>query len=285
MRAILGLGILGSAAICAALWGWSAAGLWVIILLSLATLLALINGLRFLPANQAIAILRRGAYERAEGPGLALALPFIESFGPTLDLWQVQREEFQVTQLLTRDEIYVDVEVSTYFRVDPRIIEDRALASQAFHNSDEQWRKVLGDLVVLALRDVVARLEAKTICDPARLAWLQRETDRRVRNQARTYGIVLEQQRGMLIKAIGMPDSLQEAVVRAQRLDIDAQAIQAFKDAVGPSLLREALALALMEDRSSQGVILPALAVDLTDSDEAEKQAVWWTQEISAKGG
>jgi len=286
MKLILGLGILISVAVSAILWGWATTGLWIATLLSLATLSALLNGLRLLPDNQVIAILRGGAYERVEGPGLVLALPFIESFGPILDLWRVRREEFRVTHLPTRDKVYVEVKVTIYFRIDPRVVEDRVLASQAFYFSDEEWRNVLSDLIAVVLRDLIARLEVKALCDPTYLAWLQRGAELRLRDRARTYGMVLEPQRGVLIEAMRMPDSLQEAVVRARRLEVEAQAIVAFKEAVGPSPLPEALAVAILEDKRTPGVILPTLAVDLTGTDtEEERRAILWGQEISAKGG
>ncbi|HIX00705.1 MAG TPA: SPFH/Band 7/PHB domain protein, partial [Candidatus Nesterenkonia stercoripullorum] len=92
----------------------------VLVALILLVVVTLVRSVRIIPQARAGIIERLGKYQRTQGPGLTLLVPFIDRLVPLLDMRE-QVVSFPPQPVITEDNLVVSIDTVVYFQItDPK---------------------------------------------------------------------------------------------------------------------------------------------------------------------
>jgi regulator of protease activity HflC (stomatin/prohibitin superfamily) len=181
----------------------------VIGVIVLLVLVMLAKTVRIVPQARAGVVERLGRYSRTLDAGLAILVPFIDRLRPLTDL-RVQVVSFPPQDVITKDNVSVDIDTVLYFQVtDPKA------ATYEIAN----YIQGVEQLTIASLRNVVAHLtfdEALTSRD------LIKDKLRSVLDEATgRWGIRVS---GVEIKAIEPPPSIKDSMEKQMRAEREKRA-------------------------------------------------------------
>ena len=183
----------------------------LIVLIVVAVLVAiiLIRSVRIVPQARTGIIERLGKYQRTQGPGLTLMIPFIDRMRPLMDMRE-QVVSFPPQPVITEDNLVVSIDTVVYFQVN-----DAKAASYEINN----YIHAVEQLTTTTLRNVVGGMNLEQ-------ALTSRDS---INNQLRG---VLDEATGkwglrvsrVELKAIDPPHSIQDSMEKQMRAERDRRA-------------------------------------------------------------
>jgi regulator of protease activity HflC (stomatin/prohibitin superfamily) len=183
----------------------------LIVLIVVAVLVAiiLIRAVRIVPQARTGIVERLGKYQRTQGPGLTLMIPFIDRMRPLMDMRE-QVVSFPPQPVITEDNLVVSIDTVVYFQVN-----DAKAASYEINN----YIHAVEQLTTTTLRNVVGGMNLEQ-------ALTSRDS---INNQLRG---VLDEATGkwglrvsrVELKAIDPPHSIQDSMEKQMRAERDRRA-------------------------------------------------------------
>lgn len=182
-----------------------------VVLLALIAFLVviLVNSVKIIPQARAGIIERLGKYQRTQGPGLTLLVPFIDRLLPVLDMRE-QVVSFPPQPVITEDNLVVSIDTVVYFQ-----ITDPKAATYEIQN----YIVAVEQLTTTTLRNVVGGMnleEALTSRDSIN-SMLRGELDK----VTGRWGIRVAR---VELKAIDPPHSIQDSMEQQMRAERDRRA-------------------------------------------------------------
>ena len=183
----------------------------VVVLLALIAFVVaiLVNSVKIVPQARAGIIERLGKYQRTQGPGLTLLVPFIDRLLPVLDMRE-QVVSFPPQPVITEDNLVVSIDTVVYFQ-----ITDPKAASYEIQN----YIVAVEQLTTTTLRNVVGGMnleQALTSRDQIN-SMLRGELDK----VTGRWGIRVAR---VELKAIDPPHSIQDSMEQQMRAERDRRA-------------------------------------------------------------
>lgn len=183
----------------------------IVVLLALVALVVVIlaQSVRIIPQARAGNIERLGKYQRTQGPGLTLLVPFIDRLLPMLDMRE-QVVSFPPQPVITEDNLVVSIDTVVYFQ-----ITDPKAATYEIQN----YIIAVEQLTTTTLRNVVGGMnleEALTSRDQIN-SMLRGELDK----VTGRWGIRVAR---VELKAIDPPHSIQDSMEKQMRAERDRRA-------------------------------------------------------------
>ncbi len=183
----------------------------LIVLIVVAVLVAiiLVRSVRIVPQARTGIVERLGKYQRTQGPGLTLMIPFIDRMRPLMDMRE-QVVSFPPQPVITEDNLVVSIDTVVYFQVN-----DAKAATYEINN----YIHAVEQLTTTTLRNVVGGMNLE-------VALTSRDS---INNQLRG---VLDEATGkwglrvsrVELKAIDPPHSIQDSMEKQMRAERDRRA-------------------------------------------------------------
>lgn len=186
------------------------AALIVVLLALIAFVVAiLVNSVKIVPQARAGIIERLGKYQRTQGPGLTLLVPFIDRLLPKLDMRE-QVVSFPPQPVITEDNLVVSIDTVVYFQ-----ITDPKAATYEIQN----YIVAVEQLTTTTLRNVVGgmNLEGALTSRDTINSMLRGELDK----VTGRWGIRVAR---VELKAIDPPHSIQDSMEQQMRAERDRRA-------------------------------------------------------------
>lgn len=183
----------------------------VVVLLALIAFVVviLINSVKIIPQARSGIIERLGKYQRTQGPGLTLLVPFVDRLLPMLDMRE-QVVSFPPQPVITEDNLVVSIDTVVYFQ-----ITDPKAATYEIQN----YIVAVEQLTTTTLRNVVGGLNLEeTLTSRDKInSMLRGELDK----VTGRWGIRVAR---VELKAIDPPHSIQDSMEQQMRAERDRRA-------------------------------------------------------------
>ncbi|MDS2171882.1 SPFH domain-containing protein [Nesterenkonia sp. CL21] len=183
--------------------------LFVLLALMALVVIILVRSVRIIPQARAGIVERLGKYQRTQGPGLTLLVPFIDRLVPLLDMRE-QVVSFPPQPVITEDNLVVSIDTVVYFQ-----ITDPKAATYEIQN----YIHAVQELTTTTLRNVVGgmHLEAALTSRDTINGQLRGELDK----VTGRWGIRVAR---VELKAIEPPLSIQDSMEKQMRAERDRRA-------------------------------------------------------------
>ena len=163
-------------------------------------------GIHFVPENHVVAVMRLGMYHRLGGPGFIWCIPLIERVTPPIKIG-IRFLPFAIRRALTKDAISINVGLTVLYSFDPTL-PIRRIAAQLVRCTPDLLEGIVKDKVDNCLRRIVARFEAKQLCEGETTVQIQHELTRSLTVELRSLGLRPARDGGVMIKEVNLPEGL-----------------------------------------------------------------------------
>ena len=210
-------------------------------------------GIHFVPENHVVAVMRRGMYHRLGGPGFIWRIPLIESVTPPIEIG-IRFLPFTVKRALTKDAMSINVDLTVLYSFDPSL-SIRQIAAQLVRCVPDVLEGIVVDKVDNCLRRIVARFEAKQLCEGETVAQIQHELTRSLTAELRPLGLSPARNGGVIIKEVTLPEGLLRTILEAKRHETTLEVFKKY----GDGKIDKAVIAELANNPTSQDGTLPLL--------------------------
>jgi regulator of protease activity HflC (stomatin/prohibitin superfamily) len=210
-------------------------------------------GIHFVPENHVVAVMRLGMYHRLGGPGFIWRIPLIESVTPPIKIG-IRFLPFVVKRALTKDAISINVDLTVLYSFDPSL-SIRQIAAQLVRCTPDVLEGIVEDKVDNCLRQIVARFEAKQLCEGETIVQIQHELSRSLTAELRPLGLSPAQDGGVMIKEVNLPEDLLRTILEAKRHELTLEVLKKY----GDGKIDKAVIAEFANNPASQDGALPLL--------------------------
>lgn len=210
-------------------------------------------GIHFVPENHVVAVMRLGMYHRLGGPGFIWCIPLLESVTPPINIG-IRFLPFTVKWALTKDAISIDVGLTVLYSFDPNL-PIRPITAQLVRCTPDVLEGIVKDKVDNCLRRIVARFEAKQLCEGETIVQIQRELTRSLTDELRPLGLSPARDGGVMIKEVNMPEGLLRTILETKRHELTLEVLKKY----GDGKIDKAIIEELVNNPASQDTALPLL--------------------------
>jgi regulator of protease activity HflC (stomatin/prohibitin superfamily) len=185
-------------------------------------------GIHFVPENHAVAVMRLGMYHRLGGPGFIWCIPLIESVTAPINIG-IRFLPFTIERALTKDAISIDVGLTVLYSFDPKL-PIRQIAAQLVRCAPDLLEGIVKDKIDNCLRRIVARFEAKQLCEGETIVQIQYELARSLTDELRPLGLSPAGNGGVMIKEVNLPGGLLQTILEAKRHELTLEVLKRYGD-------------------------------------------------------
>lgn len=202
-------------------------------------LLLRLIGFHFVPENCKAAVTRFGMYNRVRGPGLFWVAPFVERVESIIKVG-MRFATFKVTQVLSRDGIPFDFELTVFYSFDPDSAISHPIADQLVRQPDHVLENIVKDYADQSLRRTVAQYNAEDIYIGGPIADIEQGVIEGLKAQGKHLGLAPIADSGVMIKEIIPPEDFLDTILTAKGHEIILRVLTAYEAAdVDRALLAE----------------------------------------------
>jgi regulator of protease activity HflC (stomatin/prohibitin superfamily) len=210
-------------------------------------------GIHFVPENHVVAVMRLGMYHRLGGPGFIRCIPLIERVTSPINIG-MRFLPFTIEQALTKDAISIDIGLTVIYSFDPNL-PIRRIAAQLVRCTSDQLEGIVKDKVDNCLRRIVARFEAKQLCEGQIIVRIQHELTRSLTVELRPLGLGPARNGGVMIKEVNLPEGLLRTILEAKRHELTLEVLKEYRD----GKIDKAVVAEFANNPASQDGALPLL--------------------------
>jgi hypothetical protein len=245
---------LGDADVAAAAIAAGLVGVWIVA-----------NSVHRVNEGELVVIRRVGRYGGARGPGLVWVTPVLEEIARYLPV-SMQAKPFVVEPVFARDCLPLRLHLTMWYRLEPRLA-GRDESQFALFFGEEQWdRTIRGELDGVARRVVGRYAGLELLNDIACRDRTEAETALELRDRLRDRGVVLDQERGIVLGGIDVEQRLKDTLIDMTRVGIDAETQKRFMDKIrkdypdlSPDIVGQLIASITRMDFQQVAVRMPSL--------------------------
>ncbi len=218
-------------------------------------LVRLVNavGVHFVPENHVVAVMRLGMYHHLAGPGFIWCIPLVERVTPPIKIG-IRFLPLTIKRALTRDSISINVGLTVLYSFDPSL-PIRPIAAQLVRCAPDVLEGIVVDKVDNCLRRIVARFEAKHLCEGETIAQIQHELTRSLTVELRPLGLGPARNGGVMIKEVNLPEDLLQTILEAKRHEHTLEVLRQY----GDGKIDKAVIAELANNPAAQDGALPLL--------------------------
>jgi regulator of protease activity HflC (stomatin/prohibitin superfamily) len=210
-------------------------------------------GIHFVPENHVVAVMRLGMYHRLGGPGFIWCIPLIERVTSPINIG-IRFLPFAVKRALTKDAISINVGLTVLYNFDPKL-PTRPIAAQLVRCTPDLLKGIVEDKVDNCLRRIVARFEAKQLCEGETIVQIQHELTRSLTVELRPLGLRPARDGGVMIKEVNLPEGLHRTILEAKRHELTLEVLKTY----GDGKIDKAVVAEIANNPASQDGALPLL--------------------------
>jgi hypothetical protein len=210
-------------------------------------------GIHFVPENHVVAVMRLGMYHHLGRPGFIWCIPLMESVTPPIKSG-IRFLSFTLKGALTKDAISVNVGLTVLYSFDPSL-PIRPIAAQLVRCTPDVLEGIVEDKVDNCLRRIVARFEAKQLCQGETVAQIQHELSRSLTAELRLLGLSPARNGGVIIKEVNLPEDLLRTILEAKRHELTLEVLKKY----GDGKIDKAVIAEFANNPASQDGALPLL--------------------------
>ena len=210
-------------------------------------------GIHFVPENHVVAVMRLGMYHRLGGPGFIWCIPLIERVTPPINIG-IRFLPLTIKRALTKDAISIDVGLTVLYSFDPTL-PIRQIAAQLVRCTPDVLEGIVKDKIDNCLRRIVARFEAKQLCEGETIVQIQNELARSLTDELRPLGLSPAGNGGVMIKEVNLPEGLLQTILEAKRHELTLEVLKQY----GDGKIDKAVIAELAKNTGAQDGALPLL--------------------------
>lgn len=164
---------------------------------------------------------RMGRFERIAGPGQIWLVGRFEEIDHLVPI-RTQGEAYEYSELWIKDFVPVNAKLTLSYH---RSFEGMSLEEQkkiAYYPLDE-WKKIARAQIERVLQDVLPTVDFTQAlsANPTQRANLEQTLARALGQRLKAHGMLLDDQYGLTVNTLGLPEKLRETLVRVSNIKID----------------------------------------------------------------